>query len=284
MSFDDENFEPVRKAREYQGTGGLGSNESMFDHEGTKIVKNKRTKKITKQIAERSNQYNVLIQQYLSNIDAKMQGLDTSPGSPNSPFGEEVMRYIEKFKKEKNIKLRNKDTKIKVCVLYYLISRKNNAGYSLSDIIEAVPKRALSKKAAEKQRKSHEKQSRVKNELAPFRKMQILLQQKYSEFMIDVSKRPDQISKFVSFITGEENLSRKLTIKVNSKMEKINKKSEFTSKSQNGKIATIIYLSIKELKEKGYEFDIYKQIDICRVCKINQSTMRTNMRDFKNLF
>ena len=79
-----------------------------------------------------------------------------------SSISQETIIYLEKIKDQKMKNLIRRNTKIKVSVLWYLISRKRstekkNRVFSLDDIIATVPKLGIGKKAAQKQREQKRK-------------------------------------------------------------------------------------------------------------------------------
>ena len=62
-------------------------------------------------------------------------------------------------------------------------------------------------------------------------------------------------------------------------------RKEFMSKKQPGKIATVMWLSIKELKNDGWVFEIPTTQEVISItCGINISTLQKNLKDFKELF
>jgi len=270
-----------------------------FDYTGTMGIGD--TGKLGKTKANFRDQSMITIHQYLGNLDSKLLGMSVSPGARMSMVSSTVVDYIVEFKKCKVTKFQLKDTKIKVCTLYYLISRKNKRHLPFNEIIDSVVKRAHGKKAAQKQREGGRNTSRIKNPYAPYNKFSKLLQDenffkeleecgcwninKLPSLGMAISERPDETNKLVdSLVIEDYSLERKLRIKVNSKMKKINEKPEFVSSSQRGKIAATIYLSIKELERDGYKFQYKTQKDICVICNINPSVMRINLNKFKKLF
>ena len=275
--------------------GGIRDTK-VFDFTGTKGIGNTGGK------MKFGDQYAITIHQYLANLDSKVLGISAGQGDPMSAVSSEVIDYIAEFKRCKIRKFQLKDSKIKVCTLYYLISRKNMRGFSFREIVNSVVKRAQGKKAAQTQREGGRKTTRVKNPMTSYNKFSKLLQdedffEKLAEcgcwrikdlpsLGMAVSERPDETNKFVNRLSIKDgNLERKLRIKINSKMKKINEKPEFVSSGQRGKIAVAMYLSIKELeKQTEYEFRYKTQKKICSICHINTSTMRTNLEIFRKLF
>jgi hypothetical protein len=142
----------------------------------------------------------------------------------------------------------------------------------------------------DKLRKNKRKQTRQKDESTPYLKMSKLIQKHFPElypYSLDAKngKKSNAINKFISKITiSEPKLTLKLQLKVESKYKIIKMKPEFASKSEKGIIATLSYLTIKELEKTGLEFSINKQTQICEVCdKVHPTTMTTNIKDFKNI-
>jgi transcription initiation factor TFIIIB Brf1 subunit/transcription initiation factor TFIIB len=210
-----------------------------------------------------------------------------------SPISQEVQKYIKKFKDKKDGRLIYVNTKIKVCVLWYLISRKKsieskNRNFSLDEIISVAPKLAVGKKAAQEQRQQKVKGMRERKD-TEHTKFSTLVQRLFPEFKITEKRQLLIIPLIEDLEIQEQNVRRKVEKRVKKIINKIYDDNgdcrivEFSSKHKHGVIVTVIYLIIHELRveDKSINFKAYTQKDICKKFVVNTATVQKNIRDFK---
>ena len=225
----------------------------------------------------------------------------------------ETISYLEKIKDQKMKNLIRRNTKIKVCVLWHLISRKRstekkNREFSLDDIIATVPKLGIGKKAAQKQREQKSKSSRDKNEDNEYEQFSSLVLEAFPELKIMKNKPIPIISLIEKMQIQEQFVRRKVEKRARTILDKIFydkdvrdeqgniihydgdcKIIEFQSKHKDGLVAAALYLVINELRkeDKNINFKYHTQeafsekISATVSKKLNPGTIQKNIKDFK---
>ena len=218
----------------------------------------------------------------------------TSEENTLSAISQEVLDYIKEFKDKKLNKLIYKDTKIKVAVLWYLISRKKsienkNREFPEDAIINAIPKMSVPK-VAEKQRQKKPKSSRyISNPNNEYDKYKMLVLETFPELKIWERRLPI-IPLIEKLRIRDQNVRRKVEKRVRKILDRIyddkgnNKKIEFQSKARIGFVAAVIYLVIHELRkeDENINFKFYTQEAIGKKCGVeNTGTIQKRIKDLK---
>tara|TARA_Y100000590_G_scaffold276319_1_gene310230 strand:+ start:2141 stop:3139 length:999 start_codon:yes stop_codon:yes gene_type:complete len=282
--------------------GGLGGSQSLGSVQGTgekkvKDVRGKVVKKVGSEInrksTEKGDRYQERESRYLDILDeilldhkrntsidenASKTEFERSVGkSTKSVIADEAQSILEKCKK--NNKIRNKDTKKKVCAAFFLVARKNGYTITLKDTTEAI----LKVRKNLNEIKSEKKSNRIKNEITPYWRLVNLMKKQFPELI--VHEKPDKINAIISKIPIPDYvLQAKFRNKVASKVKKVRAETRFASKSQSGIIAAAIVHTMRDFG-KNENFPIMKQIEICKLCdNLNPKTLRTNLKDFEDIF
>jgi len=267
--------------------GGLGGSKTLGSVQVTgerkvKDAKGGNVKKvgfeINRKSTEKGDRYQEMENRYLDILDEILLGHKRSIGNlTKSVIADEAQSILEKCKK--NNKIRYKDTKKKVCAAYFLVARKNGYTITLKDTTEAI----LKVRKNLNEIKSEKRSNRIKNEITPYWRLVNLMKKQFPELI--VHEKPDKINAIICKIPIPDYvLQAKFRNKVASKVKKIRAETRFASKSQSGIIAAAIVHTMRDFG-KNENFPIMKQIEICNLCdNLNPKTLRTNLKDFEDIF